>query len=270
MIKYIKILFSALDDSTKEMLIAKLSVIGYDGFEEHNNDLLAYITDDKFDTIALSKITEELDQAYEKLEIPATNWNQVWESNYSPVIVEDYCGIRASPHPTTTTVKHEIIITPKMSFGTGHHATTNMMIQMMRGIDFSNKTVLDFGTGTGVLSILAEKEEARVIIAIDNDPWSVENANENIQMNHCSKIHIALTEKIPTTIFDVILANINMNVIIENLAALSENLKQDGILLVSGLLETDEQDVLSAFETNDLHIDKKINKAGWMCLFCCH
>ena len=118
--------------------------------------------------------------------IPEANWNQVWESNFDPVIVDDFVAIRADFHEPVKGVSLEIIITPKMSFGTGHHATTYMMIEQMRELDFTGKSVFDFGTGTGVLAILAEKLGANKVIAVDNDEWSIENAEENFEKNNCT------------------------------------------------------------------------------------
>src|SRR5205809_7074705 len=142
--------------------------------------------------------------------IAEQNWNSIWEENFQPVIIQNAVAIRAHFHQPITTVQHEIIITPKMSFGTGHHATTYLMLEQMTSIDFAGKSVLDYGTGTGVLSIYAEKLGAAAITAIDNDEWSINNAAENIQQNNCKKINLALGNKPPAKhIYQVELANIN-------------------------------------------------------------
>jgi ribosomal protein L11 methyltransferase len=154
---------------------------------------------------------------------------------------------------------HEIIITPKMSFGTGHHATTNMMIEQMKEIDFKKKTVFDFGTGTGILAILAEKLGAEKIIAVDNDDWSIENAIENINRNNCKKISIKKAFDADTgNKSDIILANINRNVIVDNFNSICKHLTHPGILLISGILEKDVDEILSHASAQNLILEKKL------------
>ena len=146
-----------------------------------------------------------------------------------------------------TDVAHEVVITPKMSFGTGHHATTWMMIRQMKEIDFKDKVVFDFGTGTGVLAILAEKLHAKKIIAADIDDWSIENARENISLNQCTRIHILQMDSMSTDdVFDIILANINKNVLLDNMEKMAGQLKNKGVLLLSGLLTSDETDIVQS------------------------
>ena len=138
----------------------------------------------------LQKNIEPFQIGFSETTIEETNWNQVWESSFEPVVVDDFVAVRADFHEPIKGIKHEIVITPKMSFGTGHHATTYMMLEQMGKLDFKDKRVLDFGTGTGVLAILAEKMGAKKIIAIDNDEWSIENANENIKRNNCVAVEL--------------------------------------------------------------------------------
>ena len=177
--EYIKITFADLQPEQKEILIAQLADAGYEGFEEKDSSLDAFIKSKSFDTIILKEISFKYQTTYTKEKIAETNWNQVWESNFEPVIVNDYVAIRADFHKPIANTKFEIVITPKMSFGTGHHATTYMMIELMKEIDLNGSSVLDFGSGTGILAILAEKEGAKNIEAIDNDDWSIANAGEN-------------------------------------------------------------------------------------------
>ena len=199
-----------------------------------------------------------------------TNWNAVWESNFQPVLVDDFVAVRADFHESIAGVKHEVIITPKMSFGTGHHATTHMMIQQMQAIDFTSKAVFDFGTGTGILAILAEKLGAAAIMAVDNDDWSITNTAENLERNSCRKVEL---KKVDTAEgegrYDVILANINKNVILDNLSSLIKQLASGGNLLLSGLLEADETDILTATGKFPLRYNGKITMAGWICLRFC-
>ncbi|HEU4861999.1 MAG TPA: 50S ribosomal protein L11 methyltransferase, partial [Chitinophagaceae bacterium] len=185
---HIKITFADLQPEQKEILIAQLADAGYEGFEETDTTLDAFIGELRFDNSLLNEIAFKYQTSYTSEKIAETNWNQIWESNFQPVVVDEYVAIRADFHQPISTTKFEIVITPKMSFGTGHHATTYMMMQQMRENDFANKNVFDFGTGTGVLSILAEKLGAKKVLAIDNDSWSIDNADENIQRNNCTKI----------------------------------------------------------------------------------
>ena len=243
---YIKITFADLQPEQKEILIAQLADAGYEGFEERDSSLDAFINSKNFDKVIVNEISFKYQTPYKKEKIAETNWNQVWESNFEPVIVNDYVAIRADFHKPITHTKLEIVITPKMSFGTGHHATTYMMIELMKDLDLSGSSVLDFGSGTGILAILAEKEGAKNIDAIDNDDWSIANAGENFEKNNCTKINLRKASNSASEIkFDVILANINKNVIIENLALLSEQLNNGGQVLLSGLLKEDKDEILS-------------------------
>ncbi|HEY5966464.1 MAG TPA: 50S ribosomal protein L11 methyltransferase [Chitinophagaceae bacterium] len=264
---YIKITFADLQPEQKEILIAQLADAGYEGFEEKDTGLDAFIKSKSFDTIVLKEISFKYQTPYTKEKIAETNWNQVWESNFEPVIVNDYVGIRADFHKPITNTKFEIVITPKMSFGTGHHATTYMMIELMKEIDLKGRLVLDFGTGTGVLAILAEKEGAKNIDAIDNDDWSIANAGENFEKNNCTKINLRKASNAASEIkFDIILANINKNVIIENLALLSEQLNNGGQVLLSGLLKEDKAEILSIATELRLKLKKELIRNNWIAL----
>lgn len=264
---YIKITFADLQPEQKEILIAQLADAGYEGFEEKDTSLDAFIKSNSFDTIILKEISFKYQTPYTKEKIAETNWNQVWESNFEPVIVNDYVAIRADFHKQITNTKFEIVITPKMSFGTGHHATTYMMIELMKEIDLNGRSVLDFGTGTGVLAILAEKEGAKNIDAIDNDDWSIANAGENFEKNNCKKIHLRKASNASSEIkFDIILANINKNVITENLDILSNQLNIAGQILLSGLLKEDKDEILSIATDLRLKLEKEVIRNNWIAL----
>jgi len=264
---HIQIEFLNISAEQAELLIAGLSNIGFDGFEEVGENLKAFIASENFDSIAVEELAANYDCSFIQSVIEDTNWNAVWESNFQPVVVDDFVGIRAGFHEPIKGVQHELTITPKMSFGTGHHATTYMMIQQMRQIDFAGKTVFDFGTGTGVLAILAEKIGASLITAIDNDDWSVENSIENIEKNHCSRIQLIKSNSVVTNRnFDIILANINKNVILENLPDLKKQLTPGGVLLLSGLLKDDESDILTATSSLFLQLIDKQERNNWICL----
>ena len=185
----------------------------------------------------------------------------------APRNIDDFVAIRAGFHQPIKEVEHEIIITPKMSFGTGHHATTFMMIQQMKQIDFSGKTVLDFGTGTGVLAIVAEKLGAKKIIAIDNDDWSIENADENVKNNRCARIELRKADTASVNNdFDVVLANINKNIIFDNFSLLVKQLAPGGVILLSGLLAGDEDVVFRKSGEYSLHIIQTTVRDNWLCL----
>lgn len=248
----------------QEELIALLDEFHPSGFEQTDEKLKAYFEEEGFDRDAVMQVISGYDYNVGTLE--EQNWNALWEQNFQPVIVDDFCAVRAHFHQPIPHVAHEIIITPKMSFGTGHHATTYMMMQQMRHIDFTNKTVFDFGTGTGILAILAEKLGAEKITAIDVDDWSIENAKENFQRNDCRKIEVTLSSQLPKEAFDIILANINRNVLLDYMEALSAIIKPGGTVLLSGLLAADETDIRKAAEKQGLLFHKKEEKNGWISL----
>src|SRR3954471_8025302 len=186
---YIEVVFEDIDTKQADILIALLDNLGFEGFEEGERQLRAYISINDFDEQDFVKIIKPYGLNYNVQIIKSQNWNAVWEGNFEPVVVHDFVGIRAHFHPSLADrVNYEIIITPKMSFGTGHHATTYMMVEQMQHLDFHQKQILDFGTGTGVLAILSEKLGAAHVLAIDIDEWSIENAKENIERNNCSTI----------------------------------------------------------------------------------
>jgi len=265
---HIQVSIAPVTPTQQEILIALLSEEGYEGFEELENTVKAYIPETLFNERGLKELLAQYEVAYQTIVIPEQNWNEVWESNFEPVTVDDFVTVRADFHPPVTGVLHEIVITPKMSFGTGHHATTYMMMQQMREIDFTNAVVFDFGTGTGILAILAEKLGAKTVFAVDNDHWCIENAGENIQRNNCSSIALELKDKveIPAEGYDIILANINRNIILANLEPLAHSLKKGGKLLLSGLLSEDEAAILDAAERFPLIHQTTKNRDKWICM----
>jgi ribosomal protein L11 methyltransferase len=263
---YKKLQFDNLSSSEIEILIARLSLAGYE-FEEQENALIAYIIEDQFEQDHIDNVLKYLPLTYSTAELADKNWNEVWESNFDPVVVENFCAVRADFHQPIKNIAHEILITPKMSFGTGHHATTFMMMQQMKSIGFNGKQVLDFGTGTGVLAILALKCGAANVIAIDNDDWSIDNARENFEHNGCSGADLIKADSANVNgQFDVILANITRNIILDNFSHFVGHLRAGGILLLSGLLSDDEMDVSAKAADYNLTLDTKIEKNNWICL----
>lgn len=252
-----------LEESKQDILISELNELGATGFEQKPETLVAYFSELDFNSYDVNELLK--DYEYSVNTIPDQNWNALWESNFSPVAVDDFCYVRASFHSPMSGFEHEIIITPKMSFGTGHHATTFMMISQMKDMQINGKKVFDFGTGTGILAILAEKCNAAEIQAIDIDEWSIKNARENMELNSCSKIYFELSTEIPLKKYDLILANINRNVILQYLPQLIDSINDDGQILFSGLLFSDENIIMEA--CNDkLVLTRKVEKDNWISL----
>lgn len=252
------------NDYQQEELIAFFDEYNATGFEQTDEKLIAYFNSEDYQMNEIEKILEGY--SYHLTEVEEKNWNEEWERNFQPVIVDDFVVVRAHFHAPLSTVQHEIVITPKMSFGTGHHATTYMMMQQMREVDFQNKKVFDFGTGTGILAILAEKLGAVEVAAIDVDDWSIDNARENFERNHCNKIEASLSSQIPITDYDIILANINRNVILDYMPQLVKSLRKNSFILFSGLLIADERDITASAELNGLSFVKKGERLGWISL----
>jgi ribosomal protein L11 methyltransferase len=267
MTNYIQLTFKVPDLPGKEILIAQLANIGFEGFEDGSGYLNACIPEDLFDENAIRNAIDFNKYPFTLEVIEPKNWNEDWERSFEPVIVGDFCAIRAGFHTAVPNVKNELIITPKMSFGTGHHATTFLVVQLMETIDFAGKKVLDFGTGTGVLAILAEKLKAGEVTAIDYDDWSITNAGENIIQNKCSRITLEKADGIyRDEIYDIILANINKNVILQNLPALAKHLCSNGVLIVSGLLKTDYHEIVEYARLEQFVLQKEVNKTEWIAL----
>ena len=251
MSKTIQVSIEVADEAVKDMMIAELADLGFDGFEETETGLFSYIDSAKFDTEVkggLADLVSRHGASYTSIAIDKQNWNALWESNFEPVLVDDFVGVRANFHaPFNDQVEHDIIITPKMSFGTGHHGTTYSVMQLMRGIDFKGQSVFDFGTGTGLLAILAHKLGASYVLGVDNDDWCIENASENIVVNNTQTIEIhKVNDANINKKFNIIIANINKNIILDNLAFLADATVPGGVVLLSGLLVEDEAEIEAA------------------------
>lgn len=257
-----------------EIVMAELGDFPFDTFEETKQGLDAYIRVADCDEAveeAINTLQLQYNFTFERKLIPHQNWNAVWEENFQPIIVGDFCSVRASFHAPIAGVKHDLIIDPKMAFGTGHHETTFMMMQLMEKIDFSAKNVLDYGCGTGILAILAEKLGATRLDAIDIERPSYESTVENAEINQCGQIttfHGTLDaiNDVKTGSYEVILANINRNVILASLPRLAELLAPTGILLLSGILQQDEEIVLEHIEAAKLTFDELKNEGKWLAL----
>jgi|ERR1043165_5790022 ribosomal protein L11 methyltransferase len=262
--------FFTSDEIERAWLISILTDYHFEGFEETSDSLKAYVPASETDDLAIREVLYDNDLRH--VEVKASlledkNWNEEWERNFEPVIIDKRVSIRAPFHGPIET-EHQLVIEPKMSFGTGHHATTHSMVQGMLKEDFKGKSVLDFGSGTGVLAILAEKLGAKRLVAIDNEDWAYNNCLENVERNSCSNIEtikgdntLALKEK-----FDIILANINRNVILKFMADWVRLLNSNSILMVSGILESDEKDVINEAQKNELTVKGVIKNNGWVAI----
>ena len=254
-----------------EILIALLSEFPFDTFEVGETALKGYILEkDWTDNVAeqTAEISEGFGFSFEKTFIPYQNWNVIWESNFQPIRVDDFVGLRADFHPPTEGVVFDLVINPKMAFGTGHHETTYMMMQLMRDIDFVSKKVLDYGCGTGILAILAEKLGATDLEAVDIEEASYENTIENNGINdvHNIKVFCGTLDVIPSKDFDFILANINRNVILYSLSDLKSRLKTGGTLLISGFLKQDENILLDATKKEGFQHITTEQRGNWLCM----
>lgn len=250
--------------------MAELIEIGFDSFTEEYDGILGYVQEELFKEDELKNIplmnSSEVTIKYTFEKMPNINWNEEWEKNFSPINVADKVLIRAEFHESKPEL-HEIIIQPKMSFGTGHHPTTHLMIQQMLDMDFSGKTILDMGCGTSVLAIFAKQKGAEKVVAIDIDEWSVENSNENASRN-CVVLEISqgTAENLGSENFDIILANINRNILISDIPTYVSVLNKGGKLLLSGLCFFDVEDILEVCTEQNLKLIHKQQREEWMSL----
>ncbi len=259
------------DQNTSEILIALLSDEGYDMFEELSDGFKAYISAGAFDETRLLKVINtagmEENIRYENTFIEGRNWNQAWENNFDPVEIAGQIYIRAPFHKAGQH-KIEIIIEPKMSFGTGHHSTTSMMAELLYGNDVQSMEVLDMGCGSGILAILASKMGAKKVLAVDNDLWAVENCRENCERNETGNIEImhGESETIRGTGFDLIVANINRNVLVSEMKNYTDSLRPKGKLLVSGFLAEDKDTILEKAAEYGLSVELLMEKLNWIAI----
>lgn len=254
-----------------EILIAELGMAGFESFIENEDGITAYIPVEEYEEETMAGIqilqSDEFEISYTQHEIERVNWNEEWEKNFHPIIVNEECGVRAPFHPKPD-VKYDIVIEPKMSFGTGHHATTHMMIEFLLKSDFEGKTVLDMGCGTGVLAIVAEKRGATAIDAIDIDSWCYENTVENVERNACENISVyeGAVELLEGKSYDTIVANINRNILLADLGAYNKSLKTGGELFLSGFYENDIPAIKRECEKLFLVFQEYLERDEWVAL----
>ncbi|WP_104736352.1 50S ribosomal protein L11 methyltransferase [Hanstruepera ponticola] len=254
-----------------EILIAELGYAGFESFVETDMGVTAYIQKDEWHESILDDIqilnSNEFKISYEFKEIEQINWNVEWERSFTPIVVNDLVTVRAPFHEKTKT-KYDIIIEPKMSFGTGHHETTHMMIEHILKTDFNNKSVLDMGCGTGVLAILAEMKGAANVDAIDIDNWCYINSLENVERNNCELVHVyegdasLLNDKH----YDVIIANINRNILLNDLSTYVNCLNDSAIMFLSGFYKDDISIIEESCNKLGLSHVETIEKNHWVAL----
>ncbi|MFT5724819.1 MAG: ribosomal protein L11 methyltransferase [Bacteroidia bacterium] len=266
---FIEVTIPVLEEN-KEIITAELIDLGYEGFWDEGMVVKAYINSKEFkhkllyDT--LGKYTMENSFSYTAM--PPQNWNEEWEKNYDPILVDDSVFVRSPFHDPMTNVKHEVVIQPQMSFGTGHHETTQLMIEMMLTIDFKGKSVLDMGTGTGVLAFLSGFLGATEMVGIDYDQNSVDNAIENLKYNAVDNVSFLYGsfEAIPSRKFDIVLSNITKNINMGLLPHLVNHISIGGYLILAGFLNFDIQEVNTKTTALGFELIRNVSKGDWECL----
>jgi len=253
----------------KDILIAELSEIDFESFMDNENGFSAYVQADLFDKLAFERVVNINGKIvkYEIKTIAPQNWNALWEAQFEPILIGEKCVIRAPFHAQVTDGRIELIIEPKMSFGTGHHATTRLMCELLFELDITGKNVLDMGCGTGILGILAAKLGAASVIGIDIETWAVENCTENAERNQVKmEAIVGNASTIPLIKYEIILANINRNILVNDGDAYFNVLSTNGFLAVSGFLNTDESIILSHFTSRGLVPISIKKEENWCCI----
>lgn len=254
-----------------EILIAELGAVGFESFVENEDGVTAYIQKEEWNSNILDTIfvlnSDEFSIEYNQNEVEQTNWNAEWEKNFTPIEVDEIVSIRAPFHENPN-LKYDIVIEPKMSFGTGHHETTHMMVQYLLQLDLNNKQTLDMGCGTGILAIFAEMKGAKPIDAIDIDNWCYENSIENVTRNNCH--HISVFEGDSSLLinkkYDLIIANINRNILLMDMKVYANCLNEKGILLLSGFYEEDIPIIDAEISKYNLKLESFIQRNNWVAL----
>ena len=260
------------EDYQQDLLIDMLAGIGFDTFEEVEGGFKAYIPEGDFNKELLEEnlasYHEMFSFSYEVNVIRQKNWNEVWESNFEPIQIWDKVYVRATFHQSKPEFPLEIVIDPKMAFGTGHHETTSMMMDLMLDVDFAGKKVLDMGCGTGILAILASKLGAKDITAIDYDPVCYDSTIENSTLNHIGNIKAICGSKevIPDVQYEIILANINRNILLQFMPDMRGLLRPGGQLLLSGIMTQDEKIILESAAKAGLQRLQQLEKDNWLAI----
>ena len=253
----------------KDMFMELLGTIGFDSFMDVDDGFEAYCQEPALNEIELNEILQMEQFAnirlLKKELIPDQDWNATWEASYEPVVINELCRIRAPFHNVSGSYKYDLIIEPKMSFGTAHHETTSQIIELMLQSDFTGLDVLDMGSGTGVLAILAKKLGSAMTVAIDNDEWAYRNALDNIRLNDENEIIVELGDanSLNNRQFDVILANINRNILLRDMREYVKCLVDGGRIFFSGFYEEDLKLIADEAERLGLKYDNHVTKNNW-------
>lgn len=254
-----------------EILIAELGAIGFESFVENENGVTGYIQKTEWKSSILNDVfvlkSDEFSIQYNQKEIKQTNWNAEWEKNFQPIQVDDLVSIRAPFHENPN-LQYDIVIEPKMSFGTGHHETTHMMVQHLLELDIENKKTLDMGCGTGILAIFAEMKGAKPTDAIDIDNWCFENSLENIRRNNCKYISVYEGDSLLliNKKYDLIIANINRNILMMDIKVYANSLNEKGILLLSGFYHEDIPILDAEVSKYNLTLETVKKRNNWVAL----
>ena len=263
--------FSADDDTAEvsEIVIALLADLGFESFEESENVVKAYIPGINFNAAALMELTgayPELFRSVDTRRIKQENWNHLWESNFPMTEIAGRIMVYAPFHTNIPELEYRICIIPQMSFGTGHHETTSLMLEMMLDLNISEKCVLDMGCGTGILAIFAAMKQSRTVTAIDIDEWAYRNAAENCGRNNINRIEILQGDShlLSGRCFDLILANINRNVLLADMTTYTQCLSKNGILQISGFYTSDFQEMTNEAKQNGLELTGHLEKMNWV------
>ena len=254
-----------------EILIAQLGFAGFESFVENENGVTAYIQEGEWNDQLLKDIqilnSDEFEISYVEEVIAQTNWNSEWEKNFNPIQVDDLVSIRAPFHENPD-LKYDIVIEPKMSFGTGHHETTHMMVQQLLELDLTNKKVLDIGCWTGILAIFSEMKGAGPIDAIDIDNWCYLNSIENVERNNCKTISVFEGDAslLNNKSYDVIIANINRNILLNDMQIYMSCLNENGVILFSGFYKEDIPIIDAEVSKYGLIMDKTFERNNWVSL----
>ncbi len=265
----LNVIIPSVDDEKREMVIALLAGVGYESFADTPSGINAYIQSCYFSKQSLAdsgmpglKALKGIEFSHRTIE--KVNWNKEWESNFPQIMIAGRCSVRASFHPEPEKAEYDIVIDPKMSFGTGHHQTTALMAELMLDLPLENKSVMDAGCGTGILAILAAKKNASDVYAIDIDEWALRNTIENCIING---VNVTARQGDISTLkgekYDVILANITRNFLIDNMTVLSASLRKNGFLLLSGFYSDDLKAITSEAEKENLLRETVLEKEGW-------
>ena len=267
---YIEVSITNFTGFDPEIVVAQLAELGFESFTESESGIQGFIREDLYQEDAIKDYLRQLHAEHglnhSVLKIADQNWNAIWESAYEPVVIAGKCRVRAPFHDPRADMTYEIVIEPQMSFGTAHHETTSLMLELMMEEEVKNKRVLDMGCGTGVLAILAHKMQADQIVAIDFDEWAYSNALDNMEKNDALSVTViqGMAGDIPGPGYDIIIANINRNVLLSDIPVYAGFLNDHGTLLISGFYEVDLDQIRAASENSGLRYVSHKSDNNWV------